>query len=404
MPIKKLLEGLSKPLRSARDLSTWPLGAHREHWRDSMLGANEEDEPGADNAIACGLKWICDAQDHSSTQDGGVARHYSLLTGWGASYPETTGYIIPTLLTHARLRQDTELLERARRMLDWEVSIQLPSGAFQGGTRSKKKVVPVVFDTGQVLLGLAAGVCEFGEKYRGPMCAAADWLVKAQDGDGAWRLPNPYTVSGVHTWETHVAWGLLEADALAPDRGYREAALKNIRWALGHQSENGWFDGCCLSDPVQPLTHTLGYALRGVVEGYRFTKDPMLLDAALRTAESFLRATDARGRMAGRFDRNWRPMVNWDCLTGSLQVAICWLNLFAYTGDVRMRDAALAVNRFVRSTMRMSGAIGVAGGVKGSFPMSGQYGRFQFLNWACKFMIDSSLLELQLGESVGKRS
>ena len=31
------------------------------------------------------------AQDYSSSEDGGVARHYGLLNGWSASYPETTG-------------------------------------------------------------------------------------------------------------------------------------------------------------------------------------------------------------------------------------------------------------------------------------------------------------------------
>jgi hypothetical protein len=33
------------------------------------------------------------------------------------------------------------------------------------------------------------------------------------------------------------------------------------------------------------------------------------------------------------------------------------------------------------------------GGIKGSFPVDGSYGKFQYLNWACKFFIDSHLLE-----------
>ena len=36
-----------------------------------------------------------------------------------------------------------------------------------------------------------------------------------------------------------------------------EAALANIRWALSHQQSNGWFDRCCLTEPSQPLTHTV---------------------------------------------------------------------------------------------------------------------------------------------------
>ena len=39
-------------------------------------------------------------------------------------------------------------------------------------------------------------------------------------------------------------------------------------WALTKQRVNGWFADCCLNDPTRPLTHTIGYALRGVIEGY----------------------------------------------------------------------------------------------------------------------------------------
>jgi hypothetical protein len=352
--------------------------------------------------ISAGLGWLAAAQDRSSTHDGGVARHYSLLSGWGASYPETTGYIIPTFLEHAGLRNDPSLRERARRMLDWEVSIQLPEGAFQGGSRAAKQIVPVVFDTGQILQGLAAGVREFGLAYRQPMVKAADWLVRVQDADGAWRVPNPFAMEGDHTWETHVAWGLLEAARVEPSRGYAEAALKNIRWAITKQAENGWFAHCCLYDSAQPLTHTLGYVLRGVVEGYRFSRDPTLLTAAMKTAEALMRTVDQNGRMPGRFDKDWKPAVNWACLTGSSQIALCWLLLHAETGDARLREAALAVNRHVRSTIHLTGAPGVAGGVKGSLPVSGSYGQFQFLNWACKFTIDSATLELRSSAGISR--
>ena len=45
-------------------------------------------------ALENAISWICRAQDKSISQDGGVARHFSVLDGWGPSYPETTGYII----------------------------------------------------------------------------------------------------------------------------------------------------------------------------------------------------------------------------------------------------------------------------------------------------------------------
>ena len=77
-----------------------------------------------DCAIAEGLAWLGRAQDCSKSADGGAARHYCLVTGWGESYPETTGYIIPTLIREAHLTGDTKLLDRARRMLDWLTGIQ----------------------------------------------------------------------------------------------------------------------------------------------------------------------------------------------------------------------------------------------------------------------------------------
>ena len=97
-------------------------------------------------------------------------------------------------------------------MADWLVSIQLPEGAFQGGRIDSRPVVPVTFNTGQVLLGLAAAHGHFGG-YAEPLQRAADWLVRTQDSDGCWRLfPSPFALSGEKVYETHVAWALLEAD------------------------------------------------------------------------------------------------------------------------------------------------------------------------------------------------
>src|SRR5205807_3734044 len=144
----------------------------------------------------------------SASQDGGVARDFSLVTGWSTSYPETTGYIVPTMLAFAKIREDENVRQRARRRLDWLVSIQLPCGGFQGGTINSDPVVPVSFNTGQVLLGLAAGVREFGdEKYHKAMCRAADWLVETQDPDGCWRkYPSPFAGPGDKAYDTHAAW------------------------------------------------------------------------------------------------------------------------------------------------------------------------------------------------------
>ena len=372
--------------------------AARAERRHDRLGLPTED-PGIEPAIEEAIMWLARAQDNSASKDGGVARHYSLIYGWGTSYPETTGYIVPTLLEYARLRGDGVLRHRAKRMLDWLVSIQFPEGGFQAGLIDSEPVVPSTFNTGQILLGLASGVREFGEEYHNAMCRAADWLVETQDSDGCWRKhPSPFAAPGEKVYDTHVAWGLLEVARIEAEKPYAQAALANVKWALRSQRDNGWLEKSCVSDPSKPLTHTLGYALRGILEAYRFTKDETLLVASSKTADGLLTAIRDDGFLPGRLDANWRGTVPWACLTGTVQIAHCWLMLYQDTGKAQYRDAAFAANRYVRRTIKVEGPPETRGGVKGSFPIFGGYGTYEYLNWAVKFLVDSVLLERRIRE------
>jgi hypothetical protein len=255
----------------------------------------------------------------------------------------------------------------------------------------------VTFNTGQILLGLAAGAHEWSDLYRPAMVRAADWLVATQDPDGCWRrYATPFAAAGEKTYETHVAWGLLEAARLEPDKPYGERALANVRWALGFQRPNGWLERCCLTDPVQPLTHTLGYALRGILEAYRFSHETSLLEAACRTADGLLTALKADGSLPGRLRADWSGSVPWVCLTGCAQIAACWLMLYQETGDPRYFRAGSGVNRYLRRIVRVDGPEDTRGAVKGSFPVDGDYGTYQYLNWAAKFFIDTNVLERTL--------
>jgi len=365
----------------------------------------EDEDCGPEAAIDAGLRWISAAQDHSASRDGGVAATYHMTKGWSASYPETTGYIVATVLEQAQQRSDAKLRERARRMVDWLCAIQRPDGAFNGGVVGSTPLTPVTFDTGQILLGLAAAVEELGDAYRDPLGSAASWLVDRQDSDGAWRVANPFIgVTSACTFETHTSWGLLAAARVTGNARYAEAAFRQIDWALAHQDENGWFAHCCLDDPHQPLTHTIGYVLRGVIEGHRFCPSDRLLDAGLRTAKSVLNAMRPDGHLSGRLDCRWNGTVPWVCLAGTAQIAICWLLLYQETGHVPFLDAARRANAFVRRTVAVGGPSHRVGGVTGSMPVSGGYGPFQYLNWACKFMIDANALELKMVANTRNRA
>jgi hypothetical protein len=145
------------------------------------------------------------------------------------------------------------------------------------------------------------------------------------------------------------------------------------------------------------LTHTLGYALRGILEANLLSESSDLLDAARRLANGLRSSLGDDGWLAGLLSKDWHPAADWVCLTGTAQIAHCWLLLYKLTGELVYWKAAQLANKYVRRTVSIDGCPEIRGAVKGSFPIDGDYGRFEYLNWATKFTIDSNMLERKIG-------
>jgi hypothetical protein len=352
--------------------------------------------------LEAAMRWLCRAQD--ATPDDGVSRSYVLRhmpshkrSGWLASYPETTGYIIPTFFAYAAMTGREEYRDRAVRMARWEVEVQMDSGAVQGGVIGFPPT-PAIFNTGQVLFGWAAAYRETGDElFRGAAKRGADFLVAAMDPDGAWRRHGSrYARAGVNVYDARTAWGLLEASLVTGDRAHRDAAVRNLEFVLTRQRQNGWFEDCCLDDVQRPLLHTIAYTMEGLFEAGDLLGDERFKSAARLAADALLAQQRPDGGLSGRLDSAWNECVPWSCLTGDAQTAIVWLRLHDSTGDARYLEAGRRINRYVSSTQDLSAADpGIRGGIKGSHPISGQYGTYEYLNWAAKFFADSLMLELR---------
>ncbi len=352
---------------------------------------------------AC-INWLCLAQD--ATADGGVSQTYLVRSGhWANSYPETTGYIIPTFYSYASLRGRDDIRARARRMLDWECEIQLPDGGVVAGAWGDSDQ-PTIFNTGQVLFGWVRGYEEEADgRYRDAAVKAARWLVQAQDEDGCWRrFGSPMTGKSVNTYNTRSAFGLLRVHALTGEAIFLEAAVRNAEWALTMLRDNAWLEQNCLQDSTQPFTHTIAYAMRGLMEIGAYAEREDLLQAARRIGDAVLDRLPPDGWLAGRFDSEWRPTVRWSCLTGDCQFAINWARLFQLTDDNRYREAVSRILGFVKRTHKLDGQIEERGGIKGSHPVNGGYHPWQYPNWAAKFFADALMLETSIAEDVAQPS
>lgn len=356
------------------------------------------------------VAWLCRAQD--AVAGGGVSRSYCVAwhrffraAGWLPAYPETTGYIIPTLFDCAHRSGDDRLRRRAIAMADWEIAVQMPSGAVQGGIIGMAPT-PAVFNTGQVIFGWVRAARETGDaRYTGAAERAGTFLVEHQDPDGVWRRGlSQHANATSQTYNTRVAWALVELAQLTGDRRFRDAGVRSVATAVASQLPNGWYPANCLDDPGAPLTHTIAYAMRGILETGAATNEQAFIDAARRTADALLACQRPDGSFAGRYDRAWRPAARWSCLTGNAQIALNCLRLAEITGHDPYAQAAARALRFVASVQDLEAADpGVRGGIAGAYPIFGDYGSFEYLNWAAKFFVDALLLLERRGEELVPR-
>lgn len=347
------------------------------------------------------VEWLLAAQ--RATPDNGVSQLYDALQGgWAPSYPETTGYIIPTLLDAAN-RQITapdRLRRSAARMGQWLLSLQSDDGAFPAGTVGRRPPIGSVFNTGQILRGLtrlvSAGMDEDGRHLQAARRAAA-WMRAQQDEDGAWRRGvSPLTQGAFHAYYVFAAAALAEFGCAYSDAACVEAALANARFVLTLREGPGWFRAMGFSENSPPLLHTIAYTLEGLFDIGKLTGHPEFIAAAEEAARQLMARQDSKtGALPGRFREGYVPDVTWSSMTGNSQMAILWFHLADQTGDSKFETAARRANAFNRSIQDLYHTDeGRRGGLRGNYPTSPGYGCGQYFSWTQKFFLDAMLMEM----------
>jgi rhamnogalacturonyl hydrolase YesR len=340
--------------------------------------------------LRAAVAWLKRAQ--AATPDDGVSYGYSVRGGWRPSYRETSGYIAVTFFELAKRRGDAEAAELARTVSNWLCEVQEPDGSIANPRYRPHE--GIVFDTGQVLLGYVQAYRETGDaKFRRAAVKACSWLTDRADDDGAWRRNTHLTTP--HTYNTRVAWAMLEAHQIAPDPATEAAARKNLDWALQEENENkaGYYHSCAFEPGVAPFTHTIAYAIRGFLESGEILDEPRYWDAAVRAADAIVEHVRDDGWIPGQIEEDGQAAARYCCLTGNCQLAIIWLKLFKATGASRYLDAARRSLGFVMEHQDLTTTNpALHGAIKGSHPIWGAYAPLSYPNWAAKFFVDALLL------------
>ena len=326
---------------------------------------------------------------HDQNDDDGVSYGYSVRGGWRPSYRETSGYIATTFFELARQRNDADYWERALRICRWLLRVQNADGSFSNPRYGNDGIV---FDTGQVLFGLVRAAEETGEAgFLQGAQRAAQWLVSIADQNDCWTRNEHLGVP--HVYNTRTAWALLRLNQIAPSDDWVRVARANLDWALSEQHASGFFRECSFERGVDPFTHTIAYATRGLLESGLLLDDMRYLTAAKSCADAAMEQLRADGFLAGQISIDGASSVRYCCLTGNCQFSIVWAKFFDMTGDERYQNAVVKATNYVMACQDIQiQNPNVRGAIAGSFPLWGGYAPFSYPNWATKFFIDAMVL------------
>ncbi|MEO0478455.1 MAG: formyltransferase family protein [Planctomycetota bacterium] len=389
------MSSLIEALRIAKHGEAWRSGhlsfllSHRFGTDRNRFRATTDDDH-----LREAVAWLERAQD--ATPDGGFVGRYRLDRGWTSSYPETTGYIVPTMLRLARETGETRYRERAEKAIEFLLELQLENGAFPGAEVAENADNPSPFNTGQILHGLTAWHKETGcERTLAAAKRAADWLCSVQDSDGAFRKHFYYDVATAYA--AHLTCWLAEFGEHTGDENALKCVGRHLDWVLTQfVSETGWFDRAGFDrqqlDDREAFTHTIAYTIWGVLYSAEVLGREDGIAAARKAAYGVLRRLELSKRLPGVLNWEWKSRADFCCLTGNAQMALIWFRLFDRDGDPRLLNGAFkAIDEIeLRQSLDQKNPA-LRGGIPGSFPVWGGYIRMGVPNWAAKYFVDSLL-------------
>jgi hypothetical protein len=363
---------------------------------------SDSDEPNGDRAssfpsihvyerhLEATAAWLVRSIEHGR---GGSCAYFSPFRGWSRPYPETTGYLIPTLTALARVLTSFDGERRAIELGSWLLTLQGADGSWRGGLHPPRtRAGPSVFNTAQVVQGLVTLYDFTGdEQWLEAATRAARWLAGSVDRNGLWAHKD-YRAIGTPSYYTYAAWPMLEVAVRRNDEAIRDVAEKVLQAILTRRQANGTFSRWGFSEDKAPFTHTIGYTIQGLIESAKLLNDWETygepIEAALR---ALVRLGELNGgRLPGRLDAEWIPAAQYMCLTGNAQIALCVLDWERRRQDPRLVTAAASLTNAICITQRLRTPVGgLNGAVAGSAPVWGRYMMLRYPNWAAKYHCDA---------------
>lgn len=343
-------------------------------------------------------KWLVGSIAHHGGKGSGT---YYFNYGWTSPYPETTGYIVETLIRYANLVDAPwakEAKEAAEQAGQWLLDIQHEDGGWPGGYVHQKRP-SVVFNSGQILRGTLALYDQSGkEEYKEASLRCIEWILQQLDSKG--RFSKNDFMGEIRVYGTYVMAPVLDWSKHFPEHApsWKVAAKSHAQWVMTQQNDGGWFANCdnTTYKNDRPIIHTIAYTVDGLWNIGQHLQDEDIEQAAMLPARVLATEFLSRGILNGRYNENWQGSEAF-IPTGGAQLAILWESMYEATGEQIWKAAFLQMNSLLvavadRGARESSDSLGA---ITGSFPMWGRYETFGLPNWATKYFLDTLLNEHQ---------
>lgn len=289
------------------------------------------------------LKWI---SKYSNKGEG-----ISINSRQRMSYPEVSGYYIPTLIKWGET-------ERAVSYGNWLVSIQQKEGGWYApGTK-----LFYAFDSGQILKGLFE-LSSFDKKFEDSLIRGCEWICGLINDDGSMNAPD-YAGWAGQVPSAVILYALTPVMEAGKKYG-REEFVSKTRKALK------WFiDNDTTLIEFHCLSHFHAYILEALID---FGE----LDLARKGLAIVESVQKENGKIPGYKN------VSWVCSTGMFQYALCYYKL----GELEKGNKAFD---YVVKLQNKSG------GWYGGYGIFAKYFPWSEISWAVKYFLDALHWRLKL--------
>ena len=237
------------------------------------------------------IEWI----QKNSVEGGGIINNSKLQK----SYPEVTGYYIPTLMRWG-------YRELAISYADWLCSIQKADGSWY----DTMDEAPYIFDSAQILKGLLSIRSIYSNKQviDTVIIKGCDWILSCMTVEGRLKTPTEAAWGNIATEliHTYCLSPLVEASRVYGNDNYEKAAQK----ILGYYKKNYYNEITNFS----MLSHFYAY----VVEAMLDMGEGEIAGEAMRNMEQYQKES---GAIPAYKD------VDWVCSTGLFQLSLIWFRL-----------------------------------------------------------------------------